>query len=250
MSVKTNEGRVEAASFVGVNVLARLKADILENRYEPSMKLGFASLQKTYQASIGTLREALSHLVSDGLVHTDAGKGFRVAPVSVEDLLDISELRVDFERRALDDAIAHGDEDWEIRIIGTFHSLQKVERLPLEARFGEASEWTRRHRAFHRALVSGARSRWLLQFHLTLFDQAHRYRMLSQRYRPPSTVRNEEHHAIMEATLARDTKRACDLAEQHIRHTVEEVLSYSPQLAGAENNPIKRRRNRAKAAES
>ncbi len=69
------------------DVLARLRADIVRNTFEPHAKLKFAELTRRYGLGIGTLREALSQLVSEGLVTLEAGKGFRVAPVSRADLL-------------------------------------------------------------------------------------------------------------------------------------------------------------------
>jgi DNA-binding GntR family transcriptional regulator len=58
-------------------------------------------LRQRYDTSVGTLREALSHLVSEGLARTEAGRGFSVAPISLADFLDLSELRVYLETRTL-----------------------------------------------------------------------------------------------------------------------------------------------------
>ena len=218
------------AQFVGQEVLERLRWDILDGAVAPDAKLPFALLQSRYGVGVGTIREALSHLVSEGLVCVDAGRGFRVAPVSRADLLDISTLRIEFEKRALEDAILHGDDAWEVRILSTFHLLDKMEARPLEERLKDASRWTQMHRDFHEALVSACRSRWLLQFRATLFDQADRYRLLSLRHRPPTTRRKGEHRALMELTLRRDTKEVGLLAEQHIKSTVDDVLKYAPQL--------------------
>ena len=57
--------------------------------------------------SVGTLREALSHLVSEGLARTESGRGFQVSPISLADFLDLSELRVYLETKTLADAIRH-----------------------------------------------------------------------------------------------------------------------------------------------
>ena len=219
-----------SAQFIGQEVLQRLRWDILDGAMAPDTKLPFALLQTRYGVGVGTIREALSHLVSEGLVRVDAGRGYRVAPVSQADLLDISTLRIDFEKRALEDAIRHGDNAWEVRILSTFHLLDKVEALPLEHRLKDVTRWTQAHRDFHEALVSACRSRWLLQFRALLFDQAERYRLMSQRHRPPASHRRGEHRALMELCLKRDTKEACALGERHIRSTVEDLLRYAPQL--------------------
>ena len=222
--------RPAPVQFVGQEVLEKLRWDILDGAVEPDSKLTFALMQSRYGVGVGTIREALSHLVAEGLVCVDAGRGFRVAPISKTDLIDISTLRIDFEKRALEDAIRHGDDVWEVRILSTFHLLDKMESRPLESRLKDVGNWTRVHRDFHEALVSACRSRWLLQFRSTLFNQADRYRLLSQRHRPAASNRRGEHRAIMERCLARDTKTACVLAEQHISSTVDDLLRYSPRL--------------------
>lgn len=108
--------------------------------------------------------------------------------------------------------------------------LDKVETLPLAQRVGSGARWTQLHRDYHAALVAACRSRWLLNFRGLLFAQAERYRLLSQRHRPKASSRKNEHRLIMEAALDRDADRACDLAEEHIRRTVDEVLRYAPQV--------------------
>ncbi|QDW40551.1 FCD domain-containing protein [Bradyrhizobium sp. KBS0727] len=231
MSVILQSKRALPSQFAGQEVLEKMRWDILDGVVEPGAKLPFALLQQRYGVGVGTIREGLSHLVSEGLVQVEAGRGYRVAPVSRVDLLDISELRVDFETRALTDAIANGDDAWEVRIVSAFHLLDKLEGVPISDRLRDASRWAVVHGEFHRALVSACRSQWLLHFHSILFDQAERYRLLSLRHRPKDGNRRGEHQAIMEAALSKKVDLACRLAEQHIRRTVEHVLRYSPQLA-------------------
>jgi DNA-binding GntR family transcriptional regulator len=83
--------REDAATF---DVLRQMREDILCCVLKPDQRLRFGELRQRYDTSVGTLREALSHLVSEGLARTEAGRGFTVAPVSRADFLDLSELRV------------------------------------------------------------------------------------------------------------------------------------------------------------
>ena len=97
--------REDAATF---DVLRKMREDILCCVLKPDQRLRFGELRQRYDTSVGTLREALSHLVSEGLARTEAGRGFQVAPISLTDFLDLSELRVYLETRTLADAIRHG----------------------------------------------------------------------------------------------------------------------------------------------
>lgn len=214
--------------LASLKVLSRVRADILDGTLPPDAKLRFAELKESYGVGVGTLREALSYLNSEGLVVQDAGKGFQVAPVSLADLLDITEIRVDLEHKLIRSAIERGGDDWEARIVSAYHLLDKIERRPLAERLAAPTRWNDCHRDFHRALVAAAASRWLLHFHQILFDQAQRYRMLALSHKPRLAGRSSEHGEIMKAVLARDVDAACHLSERHIRRTAEEVVQYVP----------------------
>lgn len=225
-----------------MEVLTRLRDDILTGCYDPGQKLRFADLQERFSSGIGTLREALSQLCAEGLVTLDAGRGFRVADVSAEDLIDITALHVDFERRAILASVEEGDEEWEARIITTYHHLSKIEALSRAERIARHAEWVARHRAFHEALVSACRSRWLLNFRAILFDQSERYRLLSKHHRPPGSRKVDEHIGIKEAVLNRDAKLAADLLACHINETAEMVLKHSQILRRHKRDMPPRRR--------
>src|SRR5258705_13679778 len=95
----------DAATF---DVLRRMREDILCCALKPDQRLRFGELRQRYGTSVGTLREALSHLVSEGLARTEAGRGFSGAPGSLADFLDLTELRVYLGTRTLGPATPPG----------------------------------------------------------------------------------------------------------------------------------------------
>src|ERR1700754_777726 len=108
------------------DVLHSIRKDVVSGALKPNDRLKFDYLRDRYSASVGTLRESLLHLMSEGFVRCEANRGFTVAPVSVADLMDITRLRVQFELEAIEDAIRHGDDDWEAEIVTSLHLLQKL----------------------------------------------------------------------------------------------------------------------------
>lgn len=210
----------------GRDVVQRLRSDIVSSVFEPEMRLKFADLTKRYDVGIGTLREALSQLASEGFVTLEAGKGFAVAPVSREELVEITSHFIDLEKRALAEAIAHGDDDWESEIVAAHHRLSKIEKLPWAERVKLHSAWVERHRDFHESLIAACRGKWLFRLRSLMFDQLDRYRFLTKM--TPEGLGNrkfEEHRLIMDATLERDTDKALKLIEDHIRDTSERVVT-------------------------
>lgn len=213
----------------------RMREDILSGRLVPGERLKFETLRDTYGASMGSLRETLTQLAGEGLVVAETNRGFCVAPVSVSDLLDITELRVDLECKALISAMQDGGDEWEARIIAAFHLMQKLEPSLRKGAGHEPDLWTARHREFHEALVSACNSAWVLRFRQTLFDQARRYRSLSMKH-SSTPGRMEQHQALMEAVLSRNTEKACAIAESHIRDTAKNILQSMP---GYQPEPVK-----------
>lgn len=212
----------DAASF---EVYRQLRSDIVNCILKPDERLRFDALRSRYTAGIGTLREALSHLVSDGLVRTEAGRGFRVAPVSVQDLMDITEWRVEFEVRAVTQSIQRGDDAWEAEVVTSFHLLSLADVPVRDTPQDVWNSWGERHKRFHDSLVSACGSPWLLHFRSALFEQARRYQTLSMMGGEPRLPRNDdEHRKLMQAALDRNIERAAQLAEQHIRKTTDYAL--------------------------
>lgn len=216
--------------LVSQDVLSRLKGDILDGHFAPGARLRFADLQKTYGAGIGTLREALSHLLPEGLVELDVNRGFRVAAISAEDLRDVSALHTEFEQRAIVASVRQGGDAWESGLVLAFHRLAKIERLTREERKQRSSEWLATHRDFHRALVAACPSRWVLRLRAQMYDHMERYRLVSQRHRPLGPSKRAEHEAIYEAAMARKAELAGELLAAHLRETTETVLLHAPQF--------------------
>lgn len=222
MARGTNTGgsRETAKDGAGRDVVARLRSDIVSSVFEPETRLKFGALTERYDVGIGTLREALSQLLSEGFVTMDAGKGFKVAPVSGDELAEIVEYFVEFEKRALAEAITYGDEDWESNIVAQHHRLSLIESLPWAERMARHAEWVDRHREFHKALVLGCKGTWLFRLRSLMFNQLDRYRFITkQTGESAGSKKFDEHREIMRAVLARDTKAATELLESHIRDT-------------------------------
>ncbi|ODP31056.1 GntR family transcriptional regulator [Pandoraea sp. ISTKB] len=216
-----------------LTVAIAVREDILEARLEPGSRLHVASLVERFGVSQGAVREALSRLVADGLAVALDQKGFRVADVSIEDLRDLTEARIELEVVALRRAIARGDAAWEGRILAAYHELSKATPAAVEQLRGEMVAWGVLHRRFHDALVSAAGSDWLARFRETLAAQSERYRKLAV-VRPdgPRDV-DGEHRGLMDAVLARDADRCAVLIEAHFRATTQTVTLAFEKREGA-----------------
>jgi DNA-binding GntR family transcriptional regulator len=220
---KDMEEERTAAKTMVETVFEQIREDILSGRLAPGDKLRVEQLRSAYGVGSSTLREALSRLVSELLVTVEGQRGFRVAPVSLADFRAIAEMRKLLETKALAQSIETGDDNWEAGIVAAFHRLSRIEERVADSPEQLASEWEKRNRIFHRALIAGCNNHWLFHFRSILLSQSGRYLRLALTDRTVPRDVHAEHTAIKDATLNRDVKLACRLSEEHIDRTVEVI---------------------------
>ncbi|MCK1400653.1 GntR family transcriptional regulator [Bradyrhizobium sp. 4] len=210
----------------------RLRADILATRLLPGQKLHIAGLAKQFSVSLAAVREALSRLVADGLVLASDQRGFRVSPVSLADLADVTQTRIDIEGLALRRSIERGDDAWLASVKSAWADLKAVPYRYPDDPTVHYEEWVVRHRIFHRALVNACGSPWLLGFRDVLHEQSERYRRLSIRREvgKPRDV-EAEHKAIVAAVVKRDADAAVRALAKHFGITKEFVELAAPRIA-------------------
>jgi len=205
--------------------LQRLRSDILSARLVPGAKLRLGLLTSIYQIGVSPLRDALAQLAGDGLVILESQRGFRVAPVSREDLRDVSEARKRVELAALELSIKRGDDVWATRVLSAYANFHQVKQ-----KVGDTTpiteDWEQRHRAFHLALLSACSSPTLLRFCAQLHDRFDRYRRIALPSRSHMGAVGDDHKEFMEAALSRKQDEALALLGRHIDDTAALVEEY------------------------
>jgi DNA-binding GntR family transcriptional regulator len=226
--------QMPAESLTNASVAhAQIRADIVGLDLRPGKKLRLDALKKSYNVGLSPLREALSRLVSEGLVELADQRGFTVSRLSTGDLRDVTFLRQELECLALRLAIERGDDAWEGDILSAHHQLSKPpRRQDLSSTFNK--EWEARHRAFHYALVKACGSPRLLSIRNLLYDQSDRYRRIAASNQLAERDIATEHSEICGATLARDTDAACALLKTHIGRTAEIAIETASVPGNAE----------------
>lgn len=199
---------------------ARMRGDILAGVYTPGERLKFAELGEKYAASVSVIRESLTRLSEQGLVTSEPRLGFRVTPLSLDDLHDLTETRCDIEGIALRHAIARGDVHWEARLVAAHHCLERTPLMTDDDPPRVSDEWESAHADFHNALLDGCQSPRLLCMAQSLRDASELYRRWSQ---PLASDRDvaAEHRGLLDATLARDAELAEQRLRAHFRRTTE-----------------------------
>jgi DNA-binding GntR family transcriptional regulator len=212
-----------AEPTINATVYRQLRADIVACRLMPDTRLRVEALRERYGTGGSPIREALMRLGAEGLVTLEQNKGFRVSPVSREQLFDLMRTRIEIEAIALRWSIERGGVEWEADLLGAFHRLSRQKKVERPLGSGINTAWFREHRNFHRALVAACGSPKIMSIREGLFDQAERYVALSINSKFPSRNDIDEHEQIMRTTLNRNAPRAVQLHNAHIERTMERV---------------------------
>lgn len=198
---------------------------LLDCRFEPGEPLRIGELCKQFKASQGAIREALSRLTSEGLVQARPQRGFRVTPISAEDLRDLTAARIEIEELCLRHAIAAGDVRWEARIIAAFHQLSRTPPLAHGAQRRFDRRFVALHHSFFDDLVSSCDSLWLARVRQMLQIQEMRYHGRSPPPAPGERDLIGELRELMEAVIARDSDQACRLLASHMQRSADVLIA-------------------------
>jgi DNA-binding GntR family transcriptional regulator len=200
---------------------AQLRDDIIEGRLAPGEKLRVEHLKAHYQVGAGTLREAITRLVSDALVVAEGQRGFRVAPIALDDLEDLTRLRLHIEIDALRQSIRHGDAAWRARLQQVFDELSAFEQ---PVRPEHRVRWEQLNARFHEALTAAHTSPWTVKVLRLLTRHGERYRRYAIGLVDSGRDVHAEHREIFELAMAGMEARAALALEAHIRATPDLLL--------------------------
>lgn len=214
----------DGKNTIGSQLASRLREAIISGELEAGSKINLDKARQFFNVSLSPLREGLARLISDGLVEFEDNRGYRVAPVSLSNLEEITVLREEFEVFALKESIRVGNASWESAVMRALHKLNCSER---DASKPETLEqWEAAHSNFHLTLISGCGKPLLLQFCKNLLNLNDRYRRTFLKQTSGDRNVNQEHSEIAQGAVARDSDYATEKLRQHIHRTGTNLLAH------------------------
>jgi DNA-binding GntR family transcriptional regulator len=211
---------------------AALHEAIVTGVFAPGERLPIEELAAPLGMSPMPVREALRRLDAAGLVENIPHRGARVTEVSVEDLHEVYEARLELEPLAVRHAAERFTE------ADATAARAALDRHVRSYRRGDANETFVAHTAFHMALYEASGSRWLVRLITPLWESSQRYRLaLPPRYRRLLEERRGEHERILRACVEHDP----DTAERELyEHLVETANRIGSRMGNAEPFPRER----------
>ena len=209
---------IEKPDSLRREVYERIKSAIVGRRLNPGERLDEKTLSESLGVSRTPVREALSRLDHEGLVYSCARRGVFVQRFTIKDVLEIIEMREVLEGLAtrLFTQRASELERKKLRAIVEPYTTANVGDL--------IDEYNRDNVRFHDLIMLGSGNSRLVQSLRNLYDHyamATTVRIIALTKRGGRSV--DEHHAIVEAILARDAPLAEQLMRTHIRAVADDV---------------------------
>ena len=211
-----------------VSLLDKLRMAIYHGELTPGQRLVETELAGRYETSRGAVREALVLLSNEGLVTRQRNRGAWVRPVSLEEAIEITEVRAVLEGlcAAKAAAVITKQEQRELRAIGKQMSdaVKNSDVVTYSNTSGQVHARVQEIAQQHTAAGILQRLRYQsvrYQFHVSLLPG-----------RPAQGLK--EHLTIIDAVTSGDPA----VAEQTMRTHLESVIGALHQLAEMGSSPI------------
>ena len=186
-----------------------LRARIVDGRLAADARIGQAELADALGISRGSVREALRRLAGDGLVVFEVNRGFFVADVGLERVLERLEARLLLEPGVARLAAERRDD-------ADLHDLRRWVVAERSARTAAAAHDA--SRGFHAALSGATRNEALVRIFDSLWIADVGRRLLASRRTQPEWQDADvaEHEELLDAVEAGDGDRAEALMRAHV----------------------------------
>lgn len=201
-----------------------LRTAIVENRYAPGQRLIEQKIAEELGLSRTPVREALRRLEAEGLVVTEAHRGATVRPITINDVIDLYDLRARLEAYAAQLAAERSTPDERavlaeaVRAFGEATASFEADGDDALRRLVEAN------RAVHDCILAAAHHDRLATMIARTVDIPLVYRSI-QRFGPDERARSDLFHRLVLAAIERgDAERAGALMAEHVRQGLDVVL--------------------------
>lgn len=187
-----------------------IRGAIVRGEYAPNQRLIEADLSDTFAASRATVRTALLELANEGLVERLPNKGSRVRAISVDEAIEILEVRIGVEGLCAAKTAASITDD-EIR------EFEKLRQDMIDAvAEGDLVEYSRLNQLLDQRVRVLSRHTTASEVLGRLHAQSvrHQFKLSSRPQRAKVSVL--EHAAIIDAIVARDPEAAERAVREHL----------------------------------
>ena len=200
---------IEISQFTVKNLLVQeIRKEIICSNFQPGERLPLRDLAARFNVSTQPIREALSELEKEGLVTSEPRKGAVVTQLSVDELIDIYEIRATLEAMATELAIPHL----------TAEILAKLKNLveEMDSHIGDVFESVELNTKFHMTLYQASGRSHLCELIQSLRHRTSHYLHAYIVGQDRMVLAQDEHLKIISACQQKDAETAKQLMREHV----------------------------------
>lgn len=192
-------------------IRSHLVERLLGGDLEPGTHINESELTEELGVSRTPLREALLQLKFEGLLRSQPGRGFTVAPLEARELEELFDLAIELETLGL--RLAAGVSD------GVLAEMRDVNdrRSEIARDGGGPDEQFELDDHWHRLLVSGCDNEQLHELLRLIHNRLYRYIFAFEGVRPQMEAAIRDHEEIMDALARDDVEGAAERLRRHGR---------------------------------
>ena len=199
-------------------VVSRLREMLLEGEIPPGTRVPERDLCTKLQISRTPLREALKVLAAEGLVLLLPNCGARAAKLTSKDMTDLFEVCQGLEALA-GELACERISDQQLKDIAAVHAA-----MARHYHEGDLILYYRCNRQIHETIVSAAGNPALSALYESVTARIRRARYVTPMTPQRWALALQEHEAILNALMRRDSVGLAHILRAHLRHKREEVI--------------------------
>jgi DNA-binding GntR family transcriptional regulator len=210
---------IATAEGLSRSIAEQLKQAIYAGEFKAGDRLNEAALAQRMGTSRGPIREAIRILTGTGLVTPVVNRGVFVRKVSIQEMLEIYDLRALVFGFAAERACEHVTDEHRQQFEALLDGMDRASQA------GDSGLYYELNVQFHGMILALSNSARAHQLYDSYVKELHLYRR--QNFNAPGNMRrsNVEHRRIFEALSKGNAAKARQYAEEHIQAGRQRLLA-------------------------
>ncbi|MBT3315193.1 MAG: GntR family transcriptional regulator [Anaerolineae bacterium] len=197
----------------------QIKEQIVTTKLRPGALISEADMMSELALGRTPIREAMKQLEADNLVSITPRRGMFVTDITVTDLTQIFEVRVEIEPLAVRLAVQRISKKELAQLRYLAEEYKDADPTDTEALLKLDSD-------FHALLAEAAHNKFLLKDLMQYYNLSLRIWYLALNYAQPNDIDMEAHLEILEAIEAMDVEKAEKRMRKHIQKFHQTIKQY------------------------
>jgi DNA-binding GntR family transcriptional regulator len=196
-----------------------IKKRIMSRIYAPGQKIMDSQIAAELNISRTPVRDALRLLEHEGFLVGQAGKGWNVYALSLQDINEIFDVKVELEGMLARKAAACTDKKLRAQLKKTLEGMKTAEKVK------DNETWRKHDLELHRIMLAMAANKRAARIINDLNDQWYRVRIGLVAMEGRVHRSNLEHTAFVESILAGNGDDAAQQMRSHLNNLRQEIVN-------------------------